>query len=505
MEPYSYDDAKRKRREDSFGVISLTENTLIANKTGLPIASSLPKDIDEKKIAAMTATLLSLSERAINETGKGDFDQLYLRGSNGYLLVIDARDAFLMKSVDKDVRLGQILLDCKRTCEKIASESLGSNEFYEPTTTFPYIAPFSSLFPSFTMKKTAVVISKNGMPITSIIPKYVNKMIMGLIAPTLLSLSEIAVFEMKRGDFDQLYIKGSNGYLLFLQAGPNALLMVLADKDERLGLILLDCRRICEKIAQMTFEPELSNNFKCLLLGDSEVGKTALAHKFSNGFFTDDYKMTIGLDFHVNTVPINTAKGQIKCKLQLWDAGCRARFSFLRPKYYGGLLGAFLVFDLTNPSSFEHLPLWIEELKARVNKELPILLVGNKSDLTDQRAIPIEKINKFTRKFNLYYIETSAKKGTGVEDCFNILACLMAGIPTRLVDIDRKRYKGDRFPYPYIFKPPKPPGDLGVATQLQVKKSVKEEEPEVELYCKYCRSKLKKEQKYCKLCGKKVD
>jgi len=59
----------------------------------------------------------------------------------------------------------------------------------------------------------------------------------------------------------------------------------------------------------------------------------------------------------------------------------------------------------------------------------------------------------------------------------------------------------DRYPYPYVFKPPEPPGDLGVATQLQVK-TIKEEEPEIEFYCKYCGSKLKKEEKYCKLCGK---
>ena len=63
----------------------------------------------------------------------------------------------------------------------------------------------------------------------------------------------------------------------------------------------------------------------------------------------------------------------------------------------------------------------------------------------------------------------------------------------------------DRYPYPYVFKPPEPPGDLGVATQLQVKKPVKEEELEIEFYCKYCGSKLKKEQRYCKLCGKKVE
>ncbi|MFX0059507.1 MAG: roadblock/LC7 domain-containing protein, partial [Candidatus Heimdallarchaeota archaeon] len=62
---------------------------------------------------------------------------------------------------------------------------------------------------------------------------------------------ERAIIEMNKGDFDQLYVKGSDGYLLILQAGPNAVLTVSTSKDVRLGLILLDCRRTCEKIAQL--------------------------------------------------------------------------------------------------------------------------------------------------------------------------------------------------------------------------------------------------------------
>jgi predicted regulator of Ras-like GTPase activity (Roadblock/LC7/MglB family) len=56
---------------------------------------------------------------------------------------------------------------------------------------------------------------------------------------------------MRKGDFDQFYIKGSEGYLLGMQAGPNAILLVSTTKDVRLGLILLDCRRTCEKIAKI--------------------------------------------------------------------------------------------------------------------------------------------------------------------------------------------------------------------------------------------------------------
>ena len=175
--------------------------------------------------------------------------------------------------------------------------------------------------------------------------------------------------------------------------------------------------------------------FKSIVVGDGGVGKTALTLRFSKGFFTEDYKMTIGVDFHVKTISIDTSEGAIKCKLQLWDTGGQERFSSIRPMYYRGSLGTILVFDLTNSASFEHLPQWIEEVRANIKSEIPVLLVGNKSDLLDQRAVSAEEIGRFTNDFNLYYMETSAKTGDGVGDCFYILACLMIGqgVPEQLV------------------------------------------------------------------------
>ena len=175
--------------------------------------------------------------------------------------------------------------------------------------------------------------------------------------------------------------------------------------------------------------------FKSIVVGDGGVGKTALTLRFSKGFFTEDYKMTIGVDFHVKTITIDTDEGPIRAKLQIWDTGGQERFSSIRPMYYRGSLGALLIFDLTNSASFEHLPQWIEEVRANVKTEIPLLLVGNKSDLIDQRAISLEEINNFTNNFNLYYMETSAKTGEGVGDCFYILACLMigSGVPDQLI------------------------------------------------------------------------
>ncbi|MFX1529945.1 MAG: GTP-binding protein [Promethearchaeota archaeon] len=175
--------------------------------------------------------------------------------------------------------------------------------------------------------------------------------------------------------------------------------------------------------------------FKSIVVGDGGVGKTALTLRFSKGFFTEDYKMTIGVDFHVKTINIDSNEGPIRAKLQIWDTGGQERFSSIRPMYYRGSLGALLIFDLTNSASFEHLPGWIGEVRANVKTEIPFLLVGNKSDLVDQRTVSLNEINTFTRDFNLYYMETSAKTGEGVGDCFYILACLMigSGVPDKLI------------------------------------------------------------------------
>ncbi|TXT58975.1 MAG: Small GTP-binding domain protein [Promethearchaeota archaeon] len=140
-------------------------------------------------------------------------------------------------------------------------------------------------------------------------------------------------------------------------------------------------------------------------------------------------------NFHVKTIQVETEEEPLRAKLQIWDTGGQERFASVRPMYYRGSLGALLIFDLTSMASFDHLPQWIEEVRANVNSDIPLLLVGNKSDLEDQREVNLEEINSFSDKFNLYYMETSAKTGEGVGDCFYVLACLMigSGVPDQLI------------------------------------------------------------------------
>ena len=101
--PDSLDDLLKKL----VGAIPEVKGAAIVSIEGLPIASALPQGVDETRFAAMTAALLSLSETAIIEMNKGKFDQLYIKGSDGYLLILQADlNAVLAVSTSKDVRLG---------------------------------------------------------------------------------------------------------------------------------------------------------------------------------------------------------------------------------------------------------------------------------------------------------------------------------------------------------------------------------------------------------------
>ena len=132
------------------GAIPEVKAAMIASIEGIPIASKLPQGVDDTKLAAMTAALLSLSEKAITEMGLGDFDQLYIKGSSGYLLTMKAGPrAFLTALTTPEVRFGLILLDCRRMCEKIDAILEGRRppgNFFRRGDNFP--APYIGVPPS---------------------------------------------------------------------------------------------------------------------------------------------------------------------------------------------------------------------------------------------------------------------------------------------------------------------------------------------------------------------
>lgn len=86
--------------------------------------------------------------------------------------------------------------------------------------------------------------------------------------------------------------------------------------------------------------------------------------------------------------------------------------------YYRGAVGAMLVYDMTKRQSFDHVAKWLEELRGHADKNIVIMLVGNKSDLRTLQAVPTEDAKEFAQRENLFFMETSALEATNVETAF---------------------------------------------------------------------------------------
>lgn len=77
-----------------------------------------------------------------------------------------------------------------------------------------------------------------------------------------------------------------------------------------------------------------------------------------------------------------------------------------------------LVYDITKRQTFDHIPRWLEELRAHADKNIVIMLIGNKTDLEDRRDVPTEDAKEFAQKEGLFFLETSALEAKNVEEAF---------------------------------------------------------------------------------------
>lgn len=98
--------------------------------------------------------------------------------------------------------------------------------------------------------------------------------------------------------------------------------------------------------------------------------------------------------------------------------GLMNRYRAVTSAYYRGAVGAMLVYDITKRQTFDHIPRWLEELRSHADKNIVIILIGNKTDLEDQRTVPTEDAKEFAEKEGLFFLETSALEATNVETAF---------------------------------------------------------------------------------------
>jgi len=154
--------------------------------------------------------------------------------------------------------------------------------------------------------------------------------------------------------------------------------------------------------------------FKLVLLGESAVGKSSLVLRFVKGQFHEYQESTIGAAFLTQTVCLDDTT----VKFEIWDTAGQERYHSLAPMYYRGAQAAIVVYDITNPDTFERAKTWVKELQRQARADIVIALAGNKSDLANRRMVEYEEASNYAEENSLLFMETSAKNANNVNEIF---------------------------------------------------------------------------------------
>jgi Ras-related protein Rab-8A len=154
---------------------------------------------------------------------------------------------------------------------------------------------------------------------------------------------------------------------------------------------------------------------KIVIIGDSGVGKTNFLSRFVEGDFSPNHEATIGFDYKTKICLL--PRSQKKVKFQMWDTAGQEKYMSINRNLFQRVNGIILMYDIAEQKSFDNLRQWINIIDQFV-KGLPIILVGNKKDLDDLRAVPKEKGEQLANYHNISFWESSSKSGENVEECF---------------------------------------------------------------------------------------
>jgi small GTP-binding protein len=150
------------------------------------------------------------------------------------------------------------------------------------------------------------------------------------------------------------------------------------------------------------------------------VGKTSTILRFTESAFDRKYIPSIGIS--VKDKIIRVKKNNVQ--LVIWDIAGQQKFDTMRSAFYKGARGVLLVFDLTNPKSFNDLRNWYKDIQRHVDIEEQLIgfILGNKSDKIEERRITKNQATALAKELNLEYIETSALTGDNIKESFYKMA-----------------------------------------------------------------------------------
>lgn len=161
----------------------------------------------------------------------------------------------------------------------------------------------------------------------------------------------------------------------------------------------------------------VSKEFRLVVVGPPVVGKSALTIRLTQSEFANEYDPTIEDSYRYYTTIDNTP-----ASLDILDTAGQEEYSSMRDLYMKTGEGFLLVFSLTDRQTFEEISTFYNQImrvKGETAHFVPMILVGNKNDLTNERQVSPEEAIHMAKKLNCAYIETSAKTGLHVNDAFH--------------------------------------------------------------------------------------
>ncbi|XP_005061528.1 PREDICTED: EF-hand calcium-binding domain-containing protein 4B [Ficedula albicollis] len=151
--------------------------------------------------------------------------------------------------------------------------------------------------------------------------------------------------------------------------------------------------------------------FKIIFVGNSSVGKTSFLRRFCEDRFFPGTAATVGVDYNVRTVTVD----HTQVALQLWDTAGQERYRSITKQFFRKADGVIVMYDITAKDTFTAVKQWLISIEEATGENVPVLLLGNKTDNEKEREVPMGMGDHLAKDYNLIFYECSAYSGYNVE------------------------------------------------------------------------------------------
>ncbi|XP_075715957.1 EF-hand calcium-binding domain-containing protein 4B [Rhinoderma darwinii] len=161
--------------------------------------------------------------------------------------------------------------------------------------------------------------------------------------------------------------------------------------------------------------------FKIVMVGNSSVGKTSFLRRFCEDSFYPGTSATVGIDYSVKTVMVENCQ----VALQLWDTAGQERYRSITKQFFRKADGVIVMYDITSKDTFTAVRQWLTSVEEGAGENIPILMLGNKTDIEKEREVPCGLGEHLAKDTSLVFYECSASSGDNVKESVLHLAAIL--------------------------------------------------------------------------------